>query len=112
MNITQCKRVYQRTSFMCRVTLSTGGGAAIETNSVDVSLGGVGLVSPRLVPTGQPVTLGFHLRNKAGEPVIDKVGGRVVHVRSDIDGHVLGVEFHEPLHRSRNPDLARKVESL
>jgi hypothetical protein len=112
MDSTQCQRVYQRASFLCRVTLSTGEGPEIETNSVDVSLGGVGLISPRSVPTGRSVTLGFHLRNKAGEPVIDTVGGRVVHVRSDIDGHALGIEFHEPLHRSRNPDLARKVESL
>jgi hypothetical protein len=112
MNSTQNQRVYQRASFLCRVTLSTGEGAAIEANSVDISLGGVGLVSPRLVPTGRAVTLEFHLRNKAGEPVIDKVGGRVVHVRSDIDGHVLGIEFHEPLRRLHNPDLARKVESL
>jgi hypothetical protein len=112
MNITQSQRVYQRASFLCRVTLSTGEGPAIEANSMDISLGGVGIISPRLVPMGRSVTLEFHLRNKAGEPVIDRVSGRVAHARSDIDGHVLGIEFHEPLHRSRNPDLARKVESL
>jgi hypothetical protein len=112
MEFTKNVRKYERATFLCQVSMSAGGGAAIQTSSVDISLGGVGLISPVLVQMGQAVTLAFHLKNSAHVPIVEGVQGRVVFIRSEVDGHRLGVEFYEPLHRSRNPHLTRKVESL
>ena len=105
-------RRYVRVPFLCRVGLSAGEGPAIEANTVDVSLGGVGLISPRLVPKGRSVELAFHLHGGSRGAVVERVAGRVAFVRSDLDGHLLGIEFLEPLHRSRNPELVRRVERL
>ena len=106
------KRAYQRVAFLCRVDIATEDGATIEANSVDISLGGVGVASPRFVASGRDVTLAFHLRDRHGDPAIEHVAGRVAVARADIDGHLLGVEFRAPLHRTSNPLLNRAVERL
>jgi len=106
-------RKYERAIFLCRVDLSVGSESSpITMSSLDISLGGVGLISRVILPIGRPVSLAFHLKNAAQVPVIEYVQGRVVHARTDIDGHHLGVEFQESLQRSCNPHLTRKVENL
>jgi c-di-GMP-binding flagellar brake protein YcgR len=113
MSTQLCVRKYERVTFLCRVALSSGPGLpSVETSSVDISLGGVGLISPKIVPKGGAVTLSFHLRGAGQTQIVEQVQGRVVHVRSDFDGHRLGIEFDEPLARGRNPHLCRKVENL
>src|SRR6185312_9963496 len=106
------KRTYQRVNFLCRVDIATDDGATIEANTVDVSLGGVGVASPRFVAEGLAVTLAFHLRDKQGAPAIERVAARVAHARADSDGLTLGVEFLAPLQRSSHPLLTRAVERL
>jgi c-di-GMP-binding flagellar brake protein YcgR len=105
------KREYQRVGFLCRVDL-TADGATIEASSVDISLGGAGVASPRFVAMGKAVTLAFHLRDRQGAPAVERVAGRVAHARSDVDGHLLGVEFLQPLQKASNPLLTRAVERL
>ena len=94
-------RAYQRVGFLCRVDLTADDGAATSASTVDISLGGAGVASPRFVAAGRSVTLAFHLRDRRGEPAVERVAGKVVRARADLDGHVLGVEFLEPLHRRR-----------
>ncbi len=106
------QRTYQRVGFLCRVDLATDDGATIEANTVDISLGGVGVASPRFVAEGRDVTLAFHLRDRQGAPAVERVAARVARARSDLDGHLLGVEFLAPLQRSSNPLLTRAVERL
>jgi hypothetical protein len=105
-------RAYQRVGFLCRVDLTDDAGATTAASTVDISLGGVGVASSRFVEAGKVVTLAFHLRDRRGEPAVERVAGRVVHARADVDGHVLGVEFLEPLLRAENPLLTRAVERL
>lgn len=106
------RRTYQRAGFLCRVDLTTDGGATIEANSIDISLGGAGVASPRFLAAGTPVTLAFHLRDRRGADAIERVAARVARARADPDGLTLGVEFVAPLHRSSHPLLTRVVEAL
>ena len=113
MSLVGYVRKYERVAFSSRVELAAGAGSpAVEAYSLDISLGGVGLISPALLKVGHAVTLGFRLSHPSKGPVLERVQGRVVFARSDVDGHRLGVEFLEPLHRSKNPELTRKVEGL
>ena len=105
------KRNYQRVSFICRVDL-TADDATIAASTVDISLGGAGVASPRFVVAEKVVTLAFHLRDRQGAPAVERVAGRVAHARADVDGHLLGIEFIEPLRKASHPLLARAVERL
>ena len=58
------------------------------------------------------MTLAFHLRDKASAPAVERVAGVVAHARSDVDGHMLGVEFLGPIQKASNPLLTRIVERL
>src|SRR4051794_40755806 len=106
------KRTYQRVGFLCRVDLTADDGTTIEASTVDISLGGAGVVSPRFVASGRAVTLAFHLRDKAGAPAVERIEGVVAHARADVDGHMLGVEFLGPIQKASNPLLTRAVERL
>jgi c-di-GMP-binding flagellar brake protein YcgR len=106
------KRGYQRVAFLCRVDLTADDGATVAASTVDISLGGAGVASPRFVAEGKAVTLTFHLRDKQGAPAVERVIGRVAHARADVDGHLLGVEFLQPLQKVSNPLLTRAVERL
>jgi len=106
------KRIYQRVSFLCRVDLTADDGATIEASTVDISLGGAGVVSSRFVAEGRAVTLAFHLRDRAGAPAVERIDGAVAHARADVDGHTLGIEFLAPIQKASNPLLTRIVERL
>ena len=106
------KRTYQRVSFLCRVDLTTDDGATTEASTIDISLGGTGVVSPRFVAEGRAVTLAFHLRDRAGAPAVETIAGVVAHARADVDGPLLGIEFLGPIQKANNPLLTRIVERL
>jgi hypothetical protein len=112
MRLTRNLRKYGRATFLSQVSLSVRGGVDVEARSLDINLGGVGLISRVFVRTGQAVTLAFHLKNSANVAVVERVQGRVVFARSDVDGHRLRVEFYEPLDRTTNPELTRRIENL
>lgn len=107
------RRRYERVSFFCRVTIAAPPGSApFEAQCVDISLGGAGISSRRLVPVGQFVAIAFHLKTPAQKEIVEQVFGKVVRAVSDIDGHHLGIDFAEPLEAGRNPELCRKIERL
>ncbi len=105
------KRNCQRVAFLCRVDL-TAEGATIAATTVDISLGGAGVASPRFVAAGKAVNLAFHLRDRQGAPAVERVAGRVANARADVDGLILGIEFIQPLQKASTPLLTRAVERL
>jgi c-di-GMP-binding flagellar brake protein YcgR len=107
------RRRYERVNFFCRVSLATSPGApAREAQSTDISLGGVGLTTTGQYALGQVLTVTFHVRDARRGEVQERVAGRVVNLKADLDGNRLGVEFLEPLDERRYPLLTRKVMSL
>jgi c-di-GMP-binding flagellar brake protein YcgR len=107
------RRRYERVSFFCRLTIAPiSGGPAFEAQCVDISLGGAGIASRKLVAVGQLVAITFHIKTARQQDVAEQMFGKVVRVVSDIDGHHLGVDFVEPLRSAQTPELCRKVERL
>jgi c-di-GMP-binding flagellar brake protein YcgR len=107
------RRRYERVSFFCRLTITpVSGGPPFEAQSVDISLGGVGIASRKLVAVGQLLAIAFHVKTPAQKEAVEQVFGKVVRVVSDIDGHHLGIDFIEPLKAAQTPELCRKVERL
>jgi c-di-GMP-binding flagellar brake protein YcgR len=107
------RRRYERATFLRRLVLEVSGDERrIEASSLDISLGGVGILSPVGVPRGQRVTVAFWLKNGGGETVIERVDGTVMGARSEVDGCRLGIEFTHPLRAELQPLLVAKIESL
>jgi c-di-GMP-binding flagellar brake protein YcgR len=107
------RRRYERVSFFCRLTITpVSGGTPFEAQCVDISLGGAGIASRKLVAVGQLVAISFHIKTPAQKEVVEQIFAKVVRVVSDIDGHHLGVDFIETLRAAQNPELCRKVERL
>lgn len=106
------KRQYQRVQFFAKVTLTPAGGKAIEGNSIDLSLGGIGVMSPKFIAVGQTVTVGFPMPGRAsGNVVVEEAMGKVIRTRSDEQCTLVVVQFHEPLSRSLNPRIVAKLEA-
>jgi c-di-GMP-binding flagellar brake protein YcgR len=103
-------RRFERIQFFCDVSLTVlPDGPTVEAHCVDISLGGVGLVTLAALGLGQTVALAFSLRDEAGKTVVNRVMGRVVHLRADPDANRVGVEFLEILSPSASPQLSKKV---
>jgi c-di-GMP-binding flagellar brake protein YcgR len=104
------KRRYERVSCLCDVTVSVlPGGTAIAARCLDLSLGGVGLITQNTFQTGQVVALTFFLKDATKKEVRERVTGRVVHLRADVDANRIGVEFLEPLQGSQCPVLMYRL---
>jgi hypothetical protein len=107
----QTRRLFERVPFCVRVTLASMPGAStLEAQSIDASLGGVGLICTEPVPIGQAVTLTFHFATQSGEAA-EAVRGHVTSVRCDDDAAVVGIKFTPPLDRRTTPLLCRAIES-
>jgi len=103
-------RRFERIQFFCEVSLTVlPDGPTVEAHSVDISLGGVGLVTQAAVGMGQTVALGFSLRDESGKNIVNRVLGRVAHLRAEPDANRVGVEFLEVLSASVSPQLSNKV---
>jgi len=103
-------RRFERIQFFCDVSLTVlPDGPTVEAHSVDISLGGVGLVTQAAVGTGQTVALAFSVRDESGKAIVNKVLGRVVHLRAEPDANRVGVEFLEILSASVSPQLSKRV---
>jgi c-di-GMP-binding flagellar brake protein YcgR len=110
---TQNARCYQRVTFLRGATIRRPSvGAAIEARTVDISIGGVGLVAPKPLTVGEVVTDEFPLEGPDRRALVEGVAGRVVHSAFDLDGYKVGVEFLEPLSHRSSPELSRAVERL
>ena len=103
------RRRFERVQFFCEVSIAIlPDGPTISAHSVDVSLGGAGLVTQVAIELGQSVALSFSLGNQSGEEIENRVMARVVNFRADPDVNHIGVEFLELLSHSRNPHLLKK----
>jgi c-di-GMP-binding flagellar brake protein YcgR len=108
----QDKRRFGRAPFFANVTVELlSSSSAIDARSVDISLGGVALISPMPVPIGEHVVLTFHLKTSSGMTT-ERISGRVVNLRHDDDASIVGVEFSAVLDRNAAPVLTRTVETL
>jgi hypothetical protein len=113
MLATQHRRAFERVPFFADVLLTSPvGGHSVAARSVDISLGGVGLICPGALTPGEPVVLTFRLPTGTGVVAEERLLGRVAHVRSDEAGQVLVVEFSAPLSRHSAPLLTRMIERL
>ena len=108
------RRGYIRVPFFTKVVvLPQAATASVESaHSIDISLGGVGLVCQSALPIGQPVSLTFYLPTATGEVPQGPVPGRVTGVRFENNTSILGVEFDHTLERRLVPELVRAVERL
>jgi c-di-GMP-binding flagellar brake protein YcgR len=104
------KRRYERVSFLCQVTVAVlPSGTPIAARSVDLSAGGIGLITQGTFQPGQVVALMFSLQDATRREVVERVTGRVVHLRADVDANRVGVEFLEPLQESQHPVLMSRL---
>jgi c-di-GMP-binding flagellar brake protein YcgR len=107
------RRRYERVPFLCEVTVTTlPGGTPVRARSLDISLGGLGLISPIAIEAGHLVELSFLVKDAARKEVREHVAGRVVNLRADIDGNRIGIEFFEPLSQAKNPVLVGKLLNI
>lgn len=103
------RRRYGRVGFLCQVELSAfPDGPMLEGSSLDLSLGGVGVVTASALSVGQVVAVTFHLRED-GLDVQEKVIGRVANLKADVDANRIGLEFLEPLRETAQPVLVRRL---
>ena len=104
------RRRYERVNLFCRVTLAgPEGGRAFEGSTVDISLGGVGVISSASYAIGAGVAVTFHLSDQNGREAPCRVLGRVASLRADTEVNRIGIEFQEPLREAAQPLLVRKI---
>jgi c-di-GMP-binding flagellar brake protein YcgR len=107
------RRQYQRVPFLCEVTMTPmPAGKAIAARSLDISLGGVGLVTQGTVQPGQMVSLRFLFRDRMQIQVRVDLAGVVANLRAELEGNHVGVRFLEPLTEAKSPQLFAKVQSI
>jgi hypothetical protein len=96
------QRRYERVPFHCRATISLPPApGSVAAHSIDISRGGVGLVTFASPKAGSAVSIAFVL-NVQGRERIERVVGRVVALRADVEGN-------RPLDRLKTPLLMAKV---
>jgi hypothetical protein len=107
------QRKYERIPFFCEVRISDSAGKkTVVANTLDISLGGVGVAVSTPFARGDLVAVSFRLGRVKGQVVEERVFGRVAYFRADIEGNRIGVEFLEPLNAAACPELARRVDRL
>ena len=108
------RRRYERAPFFVDVSLrALPKGTVSPGRSIDLSLGGVGLVTGAVFTPGQEVSIVFHLPGTGPRKRIDvEVTGRVVNLNADVDANRIGVEFLEPLGPSRGPELVERLQNM
>lgn len=104
------RRRYERVNLFCRVTVSSSdGGRTVEGNTLDISLGGVGVITVASYAVGDNVAVTFHLSDERGRESPCRVFGRVASLRADTEANRIGIEFLEPLREAAQPLLVRKI---
>lgn len=107
------RRRYERVAFFCPVTVSVlPNGPAMLGTTFDISLGGVGITTERMLERGQSVRVRFHFRQGTSEAIEEDVMGQVAYSRADEDGDRVGIEFLETVDESKHPMLAYKLNHL
>lgn len=90
---------------------SAESGRVVRARTIDLSLGGVGLVTTGTLVIGEYVTIVFPFPVPPAKRSTE-VLGRVVSLLADDDANRVGVEFFEPLSVSRAPNLARRLQEI
>jgi c-di-GMP-binding flagellar brake protein YcgR len=107
------RRRYERAPFFADVTLrALPNGPSAAARTLDLSLGGVGLVSGAAFTPGQLVNVVFYLVDAAKRSVKVEVVGRVVNLNAETDANRIGVEFVDPLSASKTPELVNRLQKI
>jgi c-di-GMP-binding flagellar brake protein YcgR len=105
-------RQYERVDFLCKLQLTEmPSGKPQAARSLDLSLGGVGILTQAAFPVGQIVTVTFFLNDSVRGVIQDPVVGRVTHFRADVEANRLGVQFLQPLNQSEHERLFNRLVS-
>ncbi len=103
-------RRYERVGFLCKLELTAiPGGIPQPANSLDLSLGGVGVITQSVFPIGQLVTATFFLSDSVRGEIQDPVVGRIVHFAADVDANRVGIEFLAPLTEKEHHRLVGRL---
>lgn len=106
-------RRYERVGFLCRLELAVlPDGVTQLASSLDLSMGGVGVITQAAFSVGQMVAVTFFLKSPNEDETKVRVIGRVVRLAADVDANVLGVQFLSPLTEAEFPRLVGKLLSL
>lgn len=107
------RRRYERVAFFCPVTVfALPDGPVLSGRTFDISLGGVGVTTERMLERGQSVRVRFHVQNESDEAVEEDVIGQVAFSRADEAGDRMGIEFLQAVHESMQPILTYKLNNL
>jgi c-di-GMP-binding flagellar brake protein YcgR len=107
------QRRYERVAFFCPVQLTVfSTGDVIEGNTVDISIGGVGLIAPAFLERGEEVCVRFRLHHGSDAMFEEEALGRVAYSLADEDGNRIGIEFLQTIRDSKQPELARRLSTM
>jgi c-di-GMP-binding flagellar brake protein YcgR len=102
------RRRYERVPFLTRAELFVmPDGPAFAADVTDLSVGGLGVLSPRAVEQGARVKVEVAIPDGGGT---EAIVAKVVHQRITVEGNFLGIEFMELLSKSYNPLLWEALE--
>lgn len=106
-------RADARVPFLHPVTVAASpGGRPVEARALAISPRGVGLTCAASFGTGQAVTITFRVKDPRRGVVEERVAGRVVNFRADVDANRVGVVFLEPPRAESRPAMTRAVGRL
>lgn len=101
-------RRYERVRFSCPVNLIIlPQGTPVPSQSLDLSIVGAGIATRAHLKVGQSVVLDFLVHGVAPKP--EQMLGRVMNVRAESEGNIVGIEFWRMLDASKQPMLMRNV---
>lgn len=107
------RRRYERVPFFCPLQLTKlQDEAGVAASSLDISIGGVGLMAPVAIERGTLVRVRFHLHDESIKDLVEDVLGKVAYSRADEDGNRIGIEFLETIRETTHPSLTRRLNSL
>jgi c-di-GMP-binding flagellar brake protein YcgR len=107
------RRRYERVAFFCPVKVFVlPDGPVLSGRTFDISLGGVGITTDRMLERGQTLRIQFHFQKGSDVPVDEEIMGQAAYSRADEDGDRVGVEFLEPVNESTHPMLAYKLNNM
>jgi hypothetical protein len=103
-------RKYERVSFMCQLELTAvPDGTPEPARALDLSLGGVGVITQAHFSVGEMVKVTFFLKDAAHGESKDDVSGQVARLTADVDANMLGIQFLNPLTEAEHARLVGKL---
>ena len=103
-------RQYERVGFLCQLEIAPiSGGKPHPARSLDLSLGGVGIITQSVYSIGQVVTVTFFLSDAERGAIQDPVVGRIAHFAADIDANRAGIQFLQPLTETEHQRLVSRL---